>query len=284
MNGKLVAITGANDGIGFATAKELLRRDFSLVMFCRNIPKAEKARKDLVQETGNFRIEIIQVELSSFKSIDNACSSFLKKYDKLDVLINNAGIMQTSYKLSEDGIEMTMAVNHFATFLMTFFLMPALKKANEARVVNLASRAHFDVRIDLDKINKKDHFNFRKQYKCSKLANVLFTRKLAQLLEETSITCNCLDPGLVKTSIGEKAGSTLFSWVWRLFTLRGVSPAKGAETVVYLASSKKVKNINGQYFEECSACGVSTAAKEDNQMNDLWAWTVDKTGLEGCKF
>lgn len=280
MKDKLIAISGANDGIGFASAEALLEKGASLVFFCRNLEKAEAAKKQLLNKNPSYNIEIIQADMASFASIKNACAQFLKQHDKLDVLLNNAGVMRTKFELTEDGFEHTMAVNHFAYFLMTYHLFPALRNAESARIVNVASEAHYDVELDLDKINTKGHFNFRKQYKCSKLANVFFTRKLAQLLKAENISVNCLDPGLVKTRIGNKAGGKLLDWAWTIFTLRGISPKEGAKTSVYLASSPEVEGLSGVYFEECAVKEISKEAQDDKSMNALWEWTLENTGLE----
>lgn len=284
MRNKLAAVTGANDGIGYATSKRLVEKGFSLVMFCRDIEKAEKAKSSLSQQPNIVEIEIIQVDFSSFKSIKSACSLFTSKYDYLDLLVNNAGVMQSDFQLSEDGIEMTMAVNHFGSFLMTYYLLDSLRKAKQGRIVNLASRAHFGVSINLEKINKEKYFNFRRQYKLSKLANVLFTLKLSEFLKGSNVTCNCLDPGLVKTEIGNKTNSTLFSWAWKLFSLRGVSPDKGAETVIYLSISGDVERISGKYFEENKVAKTSVEANNVKQMNELWEWTINKCGIKSWEF
>lgn len=278
MKGKLVAISGANTGIGFYTAKALLEKGAEVVMFCRNLDKAEAAKEKLIGKTGNEKIKIIQADMASFDSIEKACEIFLSEYDKLDVLINNAGIMSTRFEKTEDGLEKIMAVNHYAYYLMCHYLLPALKKADNARIVNVASRAHEGVEMDLTLLHEKSHFNFRKQYKLSKLANVLFTYKLADLLKDTEITVNCLDPGLVKTEIGKKAGSKLMTWAWALFTLRGISPEKGAETSVYLSSNNEVENISGKYFEECMICESSELTHDKKLQNALWEKTEIDTG------
>ncbi|MEX2588574.1 MAG: SDR family oxidoreductase [Chitinophagales bacterium] len=278
MKGKVVAITGANAGIGFYTAKALLEKGAAIVMFCRNLEKAENAKQKLITDTGNDKVKTIQADMASFASIEKACKTFLSEYDKLDVLVNNAGVMRTQFALSEDGIEQTLAINHYAYFLMCYYLMPALKKAENARIVNVASRAHEGVEMDVDSLNEKSHFNFRKQYKLSKLANVLFTYKLAELLKDSSITVNCLDPGLVKTDLGKKAGSKLIAWAWSLFTLTGISPEKGAKTSVYLASSEEVENTTGKYFEECQACESSELTYDKQLQDALWEKTTRDTG------
>jgi NAD(P)-dependent dehydrogenase (short-subunit alcohol dehydrogenase family) len=279
MKNKVVAISGANAGIGFETAKSFLEMGATVLMFCRNLEKAELAKQELIAETANSLIDIFLVDFESFTSVEKACLQCAEKYQQIDVLINNAGAMFADYKLTPDGVERTLAVNHFGYYLMTYFMLPLLKNAPRARVVNVASRAHYGVSFEAKKVNEKSYFNFRNQYKISKLCNILFTQKAAEKLRPFNITVNSLDPGLVKTAIGLKTGNSILTLLWKLFSLRGISAKEGAETSVYLATSDEVAEISGQYFELCKACSVSEEAQKQEFIEACWRWTEEFTQI-----
>jgi retinol dehydrogenase 12 len=278
MKGKTVIVSGANAGIGFATSKALLQKGASLVMFCRNLEKANEAKEQLISATGNQNVDIIQVDFESFESVEKACQIFLAQYEKLDVLVNNAGATYSDFMLTSDGIERTMQVNHFGYYLMVYYLLPALRKAGEARIVNVASRAHYGVTLDFDTINTADKYMVFKQYQYSKLANVLFTKYLAEMLLPVNIAVNCLHPGVVKTSIGNKSANWFHSMAWSLFAFFGLSPEKGAETSIYLASADDVKNITGKYFDKCVPYEGSDIARDKKLQQSLWDWTIKMSG------
>lgn len=275
---KHAIITGANAGIGFATAKALLKKDFKISMFCRNMEKAEEAKKELIRWTKNDQIDIFQVDFSSLKSIETACNKFKESYQSLDVLLNNAGGTFGNFEKTEDGIEMTMAVNHFGYFAMTKHILPLLLR-NGGRIVNVSSKAHYGGKIDFDTINEEKGYFVFKQYEISKLANVLFTKYLARKMEGKGVTVNCLHPGVVKTKIGNKAGNKFFGFVWSLFSAFGLDPDKGAETSIYLASSEEVKDINGMYFDKKRAYKGSDLSREETLQNSFWQWSEEKSGI-----
>lgn len=273
MENKTVVISGANAGIGFATAKALLNNGAKVLMFCRNLEKAEAAKKELISITGNNKVDIFQVDFESFDSIERACKACMAKYDKIDVLINNAGATYSDFELTENGVERTMQVNHFGYYLMSYYLLPLLKNAENARIVNVASKAHYGVTIDLDTINKQEAYMVFKQYQYSKLANVLFTKKIAKLFKPLNITVNCLHPGVVSTKIGNKASNWFHSFVWSIFAFFGVNPDKGAETSIYLASSPEVADITGKYFDKCKPYEGSDVARDDKLIEQFWNWS-----------
>lgn len=274
---KHAIITGANAGIGFATAKALLKKGFKISMFCRSKEKAEKAKKELIVLTKNNDVDIFLVDFSSLSSIEKACNGFKSKYKSLDVLVNNAGATFANFELSEDGIEKTMAVNHFGYFATTYHLLPLLSEGS--RIVNVSSKAHYGGKINLDTINEEKGYFVFKQYEISKLANVLFTKYLASKLADKGITVNCLHPGVVKTKIGNKAGSKFFGFVWSLFSSFGLSTDKGAATSIYLASSDEVKDINGMYFDKKKAYKGSDLSRDENLQAKFWSWSEEKSGL-----
>ena len=274
---KHAIVTGANAGIGYATTKGLLQAGFKVSMFCRNRMKAEEALKELVKETGNDAIDIFIVDFSSLKSIEKTAAEFKGKYNALDVLVNNAGATFASFEKSEDDLEMTMAVNHFGYFATTFHLLPLLQSGS--RIVNVSSKAHYGGQIDLNTINEEKGYFVFKQYEISKLANVLFTKYLARQLAEKNITVNCLHPGVVKTKIGNKAGNKLFGFVWSLFSAFGINPDKGAETSIYLASSDKLADITGMYFDKKVAYKGSELSRDEELQEKFWKWSESMSGL-----
>ena len=274
---KHAIVTGANAGIGYATTKGLLQAGFKVSMFCRNGMKAEEALKELVKETGNDAIDIFIVDFSSLKSIEKTAAEFKEKYNTLDVLVNNAGATFASFEKSEDDLEMTMAVNHFGYFATTFHLLPLLQSGS--RIVNVSSKAHYGGQIDLNTINEEKGYFVFKQYEISKLANVLFTKYLARQLAEKNITVNCLHPGVVKTKIGNKAGNKLFGFVWSLFSAFGINPDKGAETSIYLASSDKLADITGMYFDKKVAYKGSELSRDEELQEKFWKWSESMSGL-----
>lgn len=274
---KHAIVTGANAGIGYATTKGLLQAGFKVSMFCRNRMKAEEALKELIKETGNDAIDIFIVDFSSLKSIEKTAAEFKEKYNALDVLVNNAGATFASFEKSEDDLEMTMAVNHFGYFATTFHLLPLLQSGS--RVVNVSSKAHYGGQIDLNTINEEKGYFVFKQYEISKLANVLFTKYLARQLAEKNITVNCLHPGVVKTKIGNKAGNKLFGFVWSLFSAFGINPDKGAETSIYLASSDKLADITGMYFDKKVAYKGSELSRDEELQEKFWKWSESMSGL-----
>ncbi|MGB1248459.1 MAG: SDR family oxidoreductase [Chitinophagales bacterium] len=280
MKDKLVVISGANAGIGFATAKSLLQQGAKIAMFCRNVEKAEQAKKELIELTNNDAIEIFQVDMTSFPSIENACNQFKEKYDKLDVLVNNAGGTFSNFELTEHNLEKTMAVNHFGYFLMTYHLLPLLKKRENARIVSVSSKAHYRGKIDFETINKEEGYFVFSQYEHSKFANVLFTKYLARQLKDSGITVNCLHPGVVKTKIGNKSGKTFHGIAWSIFSFFGINADNGAKTSVYLASSTDVENVSGEYFDKCKQMKSSYSSYDTDLQEKLWKWSEELAGVK----
>lgn len=275
---KHAVVTGANAGIGFATAKALLQKGYKVSMFCRNETKAKQAKKELIELTSNKEIDIFIMDFSSLSSIENGCNEFLKQYQNIDVLVNNAGATFSKFELSEDGIEQTMAVNHFGYFAVTYHLLPLLLN-NNARIVNVSSKAHYGGEINFDSINEPKGYFIFKQYENSKLANVLFTKYLAEKLKDRGVTVNCLHPGVVKTKIGNKAGNRFFGAIWSLFTVFGLNEDQGAATSVHVASSDEVKGITGMYFDKKKAYKGSELSRDIQLQDELWKWSEQLSGL-----
>ena len=265
MKNKIVLITGATSGIGKETALGLAKLGATIVFTTRDNLKGEKTKKELIATTSNKNIHMLKCDLASFESIRNCCKEFKSKYDKLHVLINNAGVWDFKRRESKDGIENIFATNYLAPFLMTNLLLDILKKSSPSHIINVTSGMHYGT-INFDDIEFKQKFSGAKAYRQSKLGLILFTRFLAKKLEGTGVTVNCVHPGMNKTDLGRDAGG--FSQM--IFKLMGKNPEIGAETSIYLASSPDVENITGEYFAKEK---IKRSSKESYDMDlakKLW--------------
>jgi NAD(P)-dependent dehydrogenase (short-subunit alcohol dehydrogenase family) len=269
MNGKVCLITGATDGLGKASARILAERGATVVGVGRNPYKIEAALDYIKLHTDNPNIEMLRADLSSQAQVRALAAEFRAKYDRLDVLMNNAGNMLRPRQESEDGIEMTFALNHLSYFLLTNLLLDMLIDSAPARIVNVSSGIHTSGKIDFDDLGNSRYVPYD-AYADSKLANVLFTYELARRLEGTGVTANVLHPGGVATNIGIDAG----------FQARGVSPEEGAQTQIYLAASPEVEGVTGKYFVRCRAVPSSQASYDEDTAGRLWAVSAQMTGLD----
>ncbi|MCW3125594.1 MAG: hypothetical protein JWO03_1252 [Bacteroidetes bacterium] len=271
MKDKTVLITGGNAGIGFATAESLAAQGAEIIIASRNETKLKEAVAALQNKTGNKKIKYYVADFSSQKSIRSLAEQIKKDYDKIDVLINNAGGVFPDFKLSEDGLEMTIATNHFAYFLLTNLLLELIKKSDYARIVNVASGSHYRGKIDFKSFTKDQGYFILKAYEQSKLANVLFTFALAEKLKGTQVTVNALHPGFVRTDIGNKDTQWYAKMFWTLASrIAAISLEDGAKTSVYLASSKEVKGVTGKYFNKCKEQEPAALAKDKELQKELW--------------
>lgn len=265
MKGKIVLITGATSGIGKETARGLAQLGATIVFTTRDKQKGLQTKKELIDSTQNPNIEMLYCDLASFESIRNCCEEFKRKYDKLHVLINNAGVWDFKRRLSKDGIENIFATNYLAPFLMTNLLIDILKSSSPSRIINVTSGLHFGT-INFNDLEFKKKFSGMKAYSQSKLAMILFTRLLAKKLEETDVTVNCFQPGMTNTNLGRDAGG-FFRF---MFKLMGKNPKKGAETSIYLASSSDVEDITGEYFVKKKIRKSSEESYDINLAKKLW--------------
>jgi len=262
---KIVLITGATSGIGKETARGLAELGATIVFTTRDNLKGEKTKKKLIAATNNENIHMLKCDLASFESIKNCCKEFKSKYDKLHVLINNAGVWDFKRRESKDGIENIFATNYLAPFLMTNLLLDVLKKSNPSHIINVTSGMHYGT-INFDDIEFKQKFSGAKAYRQSKLGLILYTRLLAKKLEGTGVTVNTVHPGMNKTDLGRDASG--FSRM--IFKMMGKDPKIGAETSIYLASSPEVENITGEYFAKKE---IKKSSKESYDMDlakKLW--------------
>ncbi|XP_065155144.1 retinol dehydrogenase 14 isoform X1 [Atheta coriaria] len=270
MDGKTVIVTGGNGGIGKETARELAKRGARVILACRNIETGNIAKEEIVKDSKNDNVIVKKLDLSSFASIREFAADINRTEPKLHVLIHNAGTAETRSKVSEDGLELTMATNHYGPFLLTHLLIDLLIRTRSARIVVVASELYRLASLNLSKLNPVDAFLPAYLYYVSKYANICFTNELARRLEETGVTANCLHPGMIDSGIWRNVPAPL-SWPLMLI-VKGFfkTPVQGCQTSVYLACSEEVEGVTGKYFMDCKERGLSSGAADMNKAKKLW--------------
>lgn len=277
MEGKVCIITGANSGIGKATAISLAKLNATVIMLCREKGTGEIAHKKIISETGNRDVDLLICDLSSQEQIRKFVDEFKQKYHKLHILINNAGIMASKRKISPEGFEMNFAVNFLAPFLLTNLLLDYLKKSVPSRIINVSSAAHRMGKLDFDDLQYKNRkYSLHKVYGASKLALMLFSYELSRRLEGTGVTVNTLHPGVVNTNLGREM-SKFSQGFGKLFFK---SPEKGAETSIYLATSPDVEGITGKYYIKKQQKESSNDSYNEGLATRLWDISSKMTQLE----
>jgi retinol dehydrogenase-12 len=273
MQGKHIAVTGPTAGIGRAASLDFARRGAKLTLFCRSREKAEALQGEIVA-SGGVTPSIIMMDMTDLGSVRRAGEQFIAENDSLDVLLNNAGVVNTSRKETVDGFEETLAVNHFAPFLLTGLLLPALQRSQGARIVNVSSHAHTFVKgMGYEDMQATRNYRTFREYGRSKLANILFTRSLSRKLERHNITVNCLHPGAVSTSLGTQNGGFFSRNLPRLLKPFFRSPEQGAQTSIYLCCSDEVAQVSGRYFVNSKQKQPKPWACDDAAADRLWAYT-----------
>jgi len=279
MQGKICMVTGANSGIGKATALALAQMGATVVMVCRDRARGEEARSEITTKSKNNAVDLLQADLSSQQSIRQLVEHFKQRYTHLHVLINNAGAAFTGRRETVDGLEMTFAVNYLAPFLLTHLLLDVLKASAPARIVNVSSASHKSGYIQMDDLQGEKHNRSMRAYPQSKLAIVLFTYELARRLQGTGVTANCLDPGFVATNIGQTGASLPVRLLIKLIGSFGTSPEKGAKTSIYLASSPEVEGVTGKYFVKSLPKRSAAISYDESLQRQLWEQSAKLVNL-----
>jgi NAD(P)-dependent dehydrogenase (short-subunit alcohol dehydrogenase family) len=269
MDGKVVVITGGTSGIGQVAATSLAGQGARIILIARNRSRAAQALADFSRAGPGLAHRWVHADLASIGETHRVAAEIAQAEPRIDVLINNAGALFNRRQLSPDGLEMTFAVNHMAYFVLTEGLKQTLLKSSPARIVNTASGAHRGASLDFDDLQSERAYSGFPVYGRSKLCNILFTRELAHRLGGTGVTANSLHPGFVATRFGAESGGLLQA-VMPLAKLGAISPRKGAETIVYLASSPDVEAASGGYFYQCRPDTPSPAAQDDAAASRLW--------------
>jgi NAD(P)-dependent dehydrogenase (short-subunit alcohol dehydrogenase family) len=274
LDGKRVLITGGNSGIGIVTAIELAKQGAEVVLACRDTQKTVDALQAINAEARVPAVNL-PVDLASLQSVRELAASFLDRYDRLDVLINNAGLFPPKQRMTDDGFEMQFGVNHLAPFLLTSLLLDCLKASAPARVVTVASMLHKKGELDFGAIRGYEKYSSQKAYNASKLCNVMFALELAKRLEGTGVTSNVLHPGAVATDIVRD-----LPWIMRkIVGLMFIDPEKGAQTNIMLASDPALDGVSGKYYDQCELAAYSPQADDEVLRQRLWDLSTELVGL-----
>lgn len=277
MQGKTVVITGGTSGIGEIAARKLAEMGARIVLIARSKSRGKVTLARLQAKAPDVAHTVHYADLSRISEMKRVAAEIATEEPPIDVLINNAGAIFAAWRLTEEGLECTFALNHMAYFVVTEGLRERLLAAAPARIVNTASAAHQRARLDFDDLQMAKDFGAMKAYGRSKLCNILFTRELSRRLQGTGVTANCLHPGFVATRIGDESGGAIsgFAWLAKLFA---ISPGQGAETIVYLASAPCVAETTGEYFYQRQPIAPSPAAQDDRTALLLWERSIALAG------
>lgn len=276
MGGKVVVITGATSGIGEVAADRLAARGARIVFVARDAGRGEATLRHLHAIAGGVEHRAFYADLSSLDEMKRVAGEITASESRIDVLINNAGALFNSRKVTTDGLEMTFALNHLSYFVIANLLRPRLTSGS--RIVSTASDAHRGARLDFSDLQSTRSYSGFAAYGRSKLCNILFTRELARRLAGTGITANCLHPGFVATRFGDQSGGIL-SLAVRAAKTFAITPERGAETIVYLASSPEVSEETGGYFVKCRPAAPTAEARNDSDARRLWEISSELSGI-----
>ncbi len=277
MKGKVVLITGATNGIGLESARAIAKMGARVVIVGRNPQKTQEVAAQLTRESGT-EVSGIVGDLSLMREVRKVAAEFRERFDRLDVLLNNAGAVFTTHQRTDEGNEMTFALNHLSYFLLTHLLLDMLKASAPSRIVNVSSSAHRIGGLDFDNLQSEKGYNAFAAYGRSKLENVMFTYELARRLEGTGVTANALHPGVVRTGFGHNNGG-IVSAATRVLQLFGISAEQGAQTSIYLATSPEVEGVSGKYFEKSKPVKSSPASYDEAAWKRLWEISEALTGI-----
>jgi len=276
MKDKICIVTGSNSGIGKETALALSNMGATVIMVVRDKERGEKAQNEIINTTGNHNTDLMICDLSSMDSVRKFSKEFIGKYDKLNVLINNAGAVFRKRQTTVDGFERTLAVNYLGHFLLTYELLPLLKSSAPSRIINLSSG--LSGKIDLDDLQSEKNFRGMTAYSTVKLMVMMWTYELARHLQGTGVTANVVLPGFTRTNLGRN--SWLYSLGYLIVRPFQISAKKGAETSVYLASSDEIEGVTEKCFSKMHEITTSPASYDQQTQKQLWDKTIELLGLK----
>jgi NAD(P)-dependent dehydrogenase (short-subunit alcohol dehydrogenase family) len=276
---RVAVVTGASSGIGIYTALGFARAGMRVIMTGRDRSRTETTRRFVTEQSGSDRVETAFADFSRLAEVRRLADDILSRCERLDALVNNAGLFSPKYRLSADGFELTFAVNHLAPFLLTNLLLGRLEASAPARIVTVASEAHRRNRIDVGDLMGQRDWTMARAYGRSKLCNILFTRELASRLDADKVVATCLHPGMVATGIGQRGGITELGW--RLIKPFLISPKKGAKTSIFLATTPDPKPFHGGYVIGKALSRPDPAALDGSLARRLWEESARLVGLEG---
>ena len=267
MEEKIAIITGANSGIGKATAIGLAKKGIHIIMMCRSQARGQEALKEVIKQSGG-KVTLILGDLADLTSVKQFSESFKQQFSRLDILVNNAGVISKKRQETKDGFELQFGVNHLGHFLLTHLLLPLICATPNSRIINVSSMAYRFGKLDFNDLAMEKSYSSAASYSRSKLCNVLFTKELANRLKGTSTTTNSLHPGAVATNIlaSNNPVRQKFPWIESI----AKTPEKGAETSIYLAISEEVSNISGAYFSNCKMKKTTTRSNDPRLAQELW--------------
>jgi NAD(P)-dependent dehydrogenase (short-subunit alcohol dehydrogenase family) len=279
MGGKTVLITGGTSGIGKATAVAVAAMGADVVVVGRNPERGEAAVEEIRAQSHSEAVELILADLSIQSEVRRLADEFQERHDRLDVLANNAGLVQSKRTETEDSIETTLAINHLAPFLLTNLLLERLEESAPSRVITVSSEAQRWGNMDFEDIQSTRKYRGFPVYGMTKLANIMFTYELAERLKGTGVTANCLHPGPVSTNFGRNNGGPM-ALFFRLGKPFMRSPEQGADTLIWLAVSPDVEGVSGKYFSDRKELEAKEIAYDEGARRRLWEVSEDLTGLK----
>jgi retinol dehydrogenase-12 len=277
MGGKVVLITGGTSGIGRAAATALAAMGAEVVVTGRNRERGERALAEIKGASGSERVSLVLADLSVLAEVRRLAEEFKESHDRLDVLVNNAGLVQSKRVETPDGLELTLAVNHLAPFLLTNLLLDLLEESAPSRVITVSSEARRGATVDFDDLQSERRYRGFPVYGMTKKANILFTYELAERLQGTGVVANCLHPGAVSTNFGQNNRGPM-ALLFRLLKPFMRSPEQGADTLVYLASSPEAGEMNGKYLKDRKEVSPAEPRDEAAQKR-LWEVSEELTNL-----
>jgi NAD(P)-dependent dehydrogenase (short-subunit alcohol dehydrogenase family) len=277
MGGKVALVTGGTSGIGKATAMALAAMGADVIVVGRDRERGERATEEIRAQTG-AKVDLALADLSSQAEVRALAEEFKRRYDRLDVLVNNAGLVQSTRTETVDGLESTFAINHLAPFLLTNLLLDMLKESAPSRVITVSSEAERWGNIDLDDLQSKKSYRGFPVYGMTKLANIMFTYELAERLKGTGVTATCMHPGAVNTRFGTSNRGPM-TLLFRAFKPFMRTPDQGADTVIWLASSPEVEGLSGRYYSDRKPLEPKKIANDPAARRRLWEESERLTGL-----